>query len=114
MSVSQASEKPEPLPCPFSHLLLALVAVAPAVITVPANLNIVLTAAVTVWVGSKRSVKDTPPEESMTRTVCTGLSVCKPDASPSVVHGDWCLRLPEKCSVTDVLRLLEAADEFPS
>lgn len=36
-------------------------------ITVPANLNIVLTAAVTVWVGSWRSVKDTPPEESMTR-----------------------------------------------
>lgn len=69
MSDSHAPPKSEQIPCPLSHLLLALVAVAPAVITVPANLNIVLTAAVTVWVGSKRSVKDTPPEESMTRTV---------------------------------------------
>lgn len=69
MSDSQAPPKSEQIPCPLSHLLLALVAVAPAVITVPANLNIVLTAAITVWVGSKRSVKDTPPEESMTRTV---------------------------------------------
>ena len=69
MSDSQAPPESEQIPCPFSHLLLALVAVAPAVITVPANLNIVLTAAITVWVGSKRSVKDTPPEESMTRTV---------------------------------------------
>ena len=72
MSDSRAPQKSEPLPCPLSHLVLALVAVAPAVITVPANLNIVLTAATTVWVGSKRSVKDTPPEESMTRTVRAG------------------------------------------
>lgn len=69
MSDSPTPAKAEQLPCPLSHLLLALIAVAPAVITVPANLNIVLTAAIAVWVGSKRSVKDTPPEESMTRTV---------------------------------------------
>ncbi|KAL3134989.1 hypothetical protein ABBQ32_007943 [Trebouxia sp. C0010 RCD-2024] len=68
MSDSPTPAKAEQLPCPLSHLLLALIAVAPAVITVPANLNIVLTAAIAVWVGSKRSVKDTPPEESMTRT----------------------------------------------
>lgn len=69
MSDSQTPLKAEPLPCPFSHLFLALIALTPAVITVPPNLNIVLTAATAVWVGSKRSVKDTPPEESMTRTV---------------------------------------------
>ncbi|KAA6418748.1 MAG: minor histocompatibility antigen H13-like [Trebouxia sp. A1-2] len=68
MSSSQDAAKTDKLPCPWSHLCLALVAVAPSLITVPANLNIVLTAAVTVWVGSHRSVKDTPPEESMTRT----------------------------------------------
>ena len=77
MTDSQAPPKSDHLPCPFSHLLLALIAVAPAVITVPANLNIVLTAAVTVWVGSKRSVKDTPPEESMTRTVRLSLRYTK-------------------------------------
>ena len=71
MSSSQDAAKTDKLPCPLSHLCLALVAVAPSLITVPANLNIVLTAAVTVWVGSHRSVKDTPPEESMTRTVRT-------------------------------------------
>ncbi|DBB18529.1 TPA: hypothetical protein ACH3X3_000169 [Trebouxia sp. C0006] len=68
MSSSQDAAKTDKLPCPLSHLCLALVAVAPSLITVPANLNIVLTAAMTVWVGSHRSVKDTPPEESMTRT----------------------------------------------
>ena len=100
MSDSHAPDKLEPLPCPFSHLLLALLAVAPAVITVPANLNIVLTAAVTVWVGSKRSVKDTPPEESMTRTVRIGSSWGQ---ACSDVSGDCCSLLPEKCRLTDVL-----------
>ena len=69
MPSSEDAQKPDQLPCPISHLCLALVAIAPAVITDPANLNIVLTAAITVWVGSFRSVKDTPPEESMTRSV---------------------------------------------
>ena len=69
MADSESAPAVEKLPCPYSHLLLLLVAVAPAVITVPANFNIILTAAVTVWVGSLRSVKGTPPEESMTRTV---------------------------------------------
>ena len=69
MTNAQPAGSQEKIPCPFSHLLLAIVAVAPAVISVPANINIILTAAVTVWVGSWRSVKDTPPEESMTRTV---------------------------------------------
>ena len=69
MPNTEELQNPDKLPCPVLHLSVAVIALAPTVITVPANLNIVLTAAVTVWVGSRRSVKDTPPEESMTRSV---------------------------------------------
>lgn len=56
-------------PCLGWHLVLALTAVAPLFVPVPVNVNIVVTAALTVLVGSLRSVKPTPPEDSMTKKV---------------------------------------------
>lgn len=57
------------MPCPLGHAVLAGLAVAPIFLPVPVNFNIVATAAATVYVGSKRSVKDTPPQDSMTKRV---------------------------------------------
>eukprot|EP00891_Asterochloris_glomerata_P007431 jgi/Astpho2/7431/e_gw1.00114.103.1_t len=55
------------VPCPWAHLLLAGFALLPLVAPVPVNLNIVVTASLAVYVGCLRSIKPTPPEESMTR-----------------------------------------------
>ena len=57
------------VPCPWAHLLLAGFALLPLVAPVPVNLNIVVTASLEVYVGCLRSIKPTPPEESMTRQV---------------------------------------------
>ena len=59
----------EALPCPRAHALLALLAVAPLAIPVPANFNVVATAAAAVYVGCWRSVKAAGPTESMTKKV---------------------------------------------
>lgn len=58
-----------PLAAPFAHALLALLAVAPLLVDVPVNLNIVVTAVLTVFVGCARSVKPEPPAEAMTKKV---------------------------------------------
>ncbi|KAL4427143.1 hypothetical protein ABPG77_001147 [Micractinium sp. CCAP 211/92] len=55
------------LAAPFAHALLALLAVAPLVVDVPVNANIVATAVLTVFVGCARSVKPEPPAEAMTK-----------------------------------------------
>lgn len=55
------------LPAPWAHAALGVLAVLPLVFDVPANVNIVLTAVLTVCVGSWRSVKPDPPSESMTK-----------------------------------------------
>lgn len=57
----------EPLPAPLFHAALAVLALAPLVVPVDTNTNIVLTAALTVLVGSWRSVKPEPPAEAMTK-----------------------------------------------
>ena len=54
-------------PALTAHLLLLALSIAPLIISVDVNLNIVLTAALTVYAGSWRSVKATPPEEQMTK-----------------------------------------------
>jgi minor histocompatibility antigen H13 len=62
---------------PRMHSLLCLVSVLPLLVSAnvfPTNVNIILTATLTVYVGSRRSVKPTPPEESMTRNVGGGAS----------------------------------------
>ena len=48
---------------------LAILALLPALIPVPVNINIVLTASLCVFVGCWRSVKATPPEDSLSRNV---------------------------------------------
>eukprot|EP00884_Botryococcus_braunii_P014370 jgi/Botrbrau1/22934/Bobra.0030s0011.1 len=53
------------LPAPKAHLALLLLSIAPLVVTVPTNANIILTAALCVYVGCWRSVKAVPPSEGM-------------------------------------------------
>ncbi|KZV51702.1 signal peptide peptidase [Dorcoceras hygrometricum] len=49
------------------NLALAGLTIAPLVLKVDPNLNVVLTACLTVYVGCYRSVKPTPPSETMSR-----------------------------------------------
>ncbi|KAL0692718.1 hypothetical protein Bca4012_059898 [Brassica carinata] len=51
----------------FANLALAGLTVAPLVVNVNPNLNVVLTACLTVYVGCFRSVKDSPPTETMSK-----------------------------------------------
>ena len=48
---------------------LAALAVLPAIVPIPVNVNIILTASLCVFVGCWRSVKATPPEDSLSRSV---------------------------------------------
>lgn len=51
----------------IANLALAGLTLAPLVVKVDPNLNVILTACLTVYVGCYRSVKPTPPTESMSR-----------------------------------------------
>ncbi|CAL0319224.1 unnamed protein product [Lupinus luteus] len=51
----------------FANLALAGLTLAPLVVKVDPNLNVILTACLSVLVGSYRSVKPTPPTETMSR-----------------------------------------------
>lgn len=62
-----SDEAVEGVPAPLSHLALLLIAVLPLFANVPTNVNIVITAAATVFCGCWRSVKPEPPSEAMTR-----------------------------------------------
>jgi minor histocompatibility antigen H13 len=64
-----AAEGPSAVPAPIGHLALLLVGLAPLFVTVDANFNIVITAALTVFVGCWRSVKPEPPADAMTKKV---------------------------------------------
>ncbi|KAK9820672.1 hypothetical protein WJX74_004224 [Apatococcus lobatus] len=55
------------IPSPGAHLLLLAVSLAPLAFPVHANALIILTASLTVWVGSCRSIKPEPPSESMSK-----------------------------------------------
>ena len=55
----------------IAQLLLLVLTVLPLAVDVPANINIVATASLCVFVGCWRSVKETPPSESMTKRVST-------------------------------------------
>ena len=57
-------------PCtvaPLAHILMCLVAVLPLWVPIDPNLNVILTASTCVFLGCFRSVKPTPPTESMTK-----------------------------------------------
>lgn len=56
-------------PAPWSHLALVVLWVTPMFVEIPANLSVILHACLAVWVGCWRSVKATPPTESMTTKV---------------------------------------------
>jgi minor histocompatibility antigen H13 len=55
------------VPAPLAHALLSIIYILPLFVPIPTNINIVLTAAATVYVGSWRSVKVEPPTEAMTK-----------------------------------------------
>ncbi len=76
--ITMAAEEGVALPCPIPHALLVLLMVAPLVLPVPTNVNIVLTALLTLYVGCWRSVKATPPQEAMTRKVVRLEFSCAP------------------------------------
>lgn len=50
-----------------AQLALFIITLLPLIVPVPTNVNIVVTASLCVLVGSVRSVKGTPPAESMTK-----------------------------------------------
>eukprot|EP00898_Chlorokybus_atmophyticus_P008048 jgi/Chlat1/8244/Chrsp77S07672 len=54
-------------PMAWEQLLLAVVAAAPLVVPVNSNINIVVTACLTVYIGAHRSVKLTAPTETMSQ-----------------------------------------------
>ncbi len=66
------------MPLPGAHLLLAAVMLLPLLTNkawvLPTDLNIVITAALCVYVGFWRSVKQTPPDQSMSRKVSADLA----------------------------------------
>ena len=68
-TIAMPDAAPAGLPAPIGHAALALLTLLPLVLHVPTNANIVLTAALTVWVGSWRSVKPEPPAEAMSKKV---------------------------------------------
>lgn len=51
----------------FAQLALLIITFLPLIVPVPTNINIVVTASLCVLVGAVRSVKGTPPAESMTK-----------------------------------------------
>ncbi|PSC74237.1 Signal peptide peptidase 2 isoform A [Micractinium conductrix] len=66
-AAAPAAHQHAPLQAPGAHAALALLFVAPLLVSMPTNANIVLTAALCVYVGCRRSDKPEPPQESMTK-----------------------------------------------
>ncbi len=98
-AATAAKEQPvDRIPCPRAHVALLVVAVLPLLVSINANLNIVLTASLAVLVGSLRSVKPAPPEESMTRKV-RSVATAFVSASPAAVTVTNLLSCAEKLSL---------------
>jgi hypothetical protein len=57
------------LPAPKAHLALLILSFAPIVLPIPTNANIIITAALCVYIGAWRSVKSAPPSEHMSQRV---------------------------------------------
>lgn len=62
-------EQPLPLAVPWAHMLLLAWTLAPLVVPVNTNVNVIFTAVLTVFIGCRRSVKPTPPVDSMSQQV---------------------------------------------
>ena len=67
MATSSEVAAQKGVPVPLAHAALIIISVLPLFVPIPTNINIVLTAAATVFVGSWRSVKAEPPTEAMTK-----------------------------------------------
>ena len=77
-----------------AQLLLLVLTVLPLAISVPANVNIIATASLCVFVGCWRSVKETAPSESMTKKVSMHPDVtCQTVRLPSHARGTQLARL---------------------
>lgn len=77
MAPKKATVTPEQVPAPhyptpLGHLLLIVVWLLPYFVTVPAHLNTIVSASVTVFVGCWRSVKEAGPTETMSTQVWIG------------------------------------------
>lgn len=72
-----ADHKEETLPVavPWVHAALIVWSLLPLLVPVNTSINVIVTAAITVYIGCRRSVKPTPPEESMTQKVCAAPSL---------------------------------------
>lgn len=72
MASSAAGEQEAPvlpLAVPWAHALLVVWSLAPLAVAVNTNVNVIFTAVLTVFIGCRRSVKPTPPADSMSRQV---------------------------------------------
>jgi len=69
--IAHAPDPKEPVRAPFAQLALLFWAVLPLAVPISSNLNVIVTAALAVYVGCCRSVKstDAPTEGAMTTAV---------------------------------------------
>ena len=78
MSANHKGIESSGVPLPGAHLALAAVTLLPLLNhrawVLPTDINIVVTAALCVYVGSWRSVKGAPPDQSMSRKVGADLA----------------------------------------
>ena len=78
MSANHKGTESSGVPLPGAHLALAAVTLLPLLThrawVLPTDINIVVTAALCVYVGSWRSVKGAPPDQSMSRKVGADLA----------------------------------------
>ena len=81
--ISHAPDPKEPIRAPFAQLALLFWAALPLVAPVNSNLNVIVTAALAVYIGCCRSVKstDAPTEGAMTTAVS---SLCSPAPTPAL------------------------------
>ena len=79
MSAYQKGSECNGVPLPGAHLALAAVTLLPLLTNrtwvLPTDINIIITAALCVYVGSWRSVKVAPPDQSMSRKVGADLAI---------------------------------------
>ena len=79
MSEHQKGAGSSGVPLPGAHLALAAITLLPLLThrawVLPTDVNIIVTAALCVYVGSWRSVKGAPPDQSMSRKVGRDLAV---------------------------------------
>jgi hypothetical protein len=69
INAQHCKEASVPVAAPWMHAALIVWSLLPLIMPVNTNLSVIVTASVTVYIGCRRSVKPTPPEECMTQKV---------------------------------------------